>query len=225
MSASKKSLRKQPSRNGLVTAFALAALMGLGIGSAQAQTTLSAGDIGITGCISNTPDGFTFVVDRAMDAGTAIKFTDNAFLSSGSATAASNGRGGENFVTWTAPAGGTATLDFGAANANLNVVRFGCFGASPMGSLSITDDDLGLDRILISGDATSFRGGANVSFAGFGTAQENQIVFERCPYYELVPVPESTTILGALGLLGAVCFRERPRLSIALSRLASPTGA
>ena len=64
-------------------------------------TTLTLGDIAILGFNSNTPDGFAFVTWVELAPNTVIKFTDNGFLSSNSATSASNGRGGENFVTWT----------------------------------------------------------------------------------------------------------------------------
>jgi hypothetical protein len=64
-------------------------------------TTLAIGDIAILGFNSNTPDGFAFVTWVDLGPNTVIKFTDNAFLSSGSATGTNNGRGGENFVTWT----------------------------------------------------------------------------------------------------------------------------
>ena len=64
-------------------------------------TTLTLGDIAILGFNSNPPDGFAFVTWVELAPNTVIKFTDNGFLSSNSATSASNGRGGENFVTWT----------------------------------------------------------------------------------------------------------------------------
>jgi hypothetical protein len=64
-------------------------------------TTLAIGDIAILGFNSNTPDGFAFVTWVDLGPNTVIKFTDNAFLTSESATSANNGRGGENFATWT----------------------------------------------------------------------------------------------------------------------------
>ena len=72
----------------------------------HAQTTLSVGDIYVTGFNSNTPDGFAFVLLRDVAAGTDIRFTDNGFLAATSATATNNGRGGENFLRWVAPTGG-----------------------------------------------------------------------------------------------------------------------
>lgn len=71
-----------------------------------AQTTLSVGDVYITGFNTNAPDGFGFVLLRDIAAGTDIRFTDNGFLSGASANATNNGRGGENFLRWVAPTGG-----------------------------------------------------------------------------------------------------------------------
>jgi len=64
------------------------------------QTTLSVGDISIIGFNANAPDNFAFVSWVALQNDTYIKFTDNAFLSTGSANATNNGRGGESFVIW-----------------------------------------------------------------------------------------------------------------------------
>ncbi len=73
----------------------------------NAVTTLTVGDLSIIGFNSNTPDGFAFVSWVDLLPGTVIKFTDNAFLSAGSANAANNARGGENFVTWSNSTGST----------------------------------------------------------------------------------------------------------------------
>ncbi len=75
----------------------------------QSQTTLAIGDISIIGFNANAPDNFCFVSWVPLSSGTVIKFTDNGFLSSGLSTATNNGRGGENFVTWTNTSGGTIT--------------------------------------------------------------------------------------------------------------------
>jgi len=68
---------------------------------ALSQTTLAIGDISIVGFNSATPDGFSFVTWVPLASGTVIKFTDNGFLGAVSANATLNGRGGENFVTFT----------------------------------------------------------------------------------------------------------------------------
>ena len=60
------------------------------------QTTLSAGDIVITGFLSDAPDKFTFVLLTDVQATTQIKFTDNGWQTSGSF------RPGEGVLVWTA---------------------------------------------------------------------------------------------------------------------------
>jgi hypothetical protein len=64
-------------------------------------TVLAVGDIAIIGFNANAPDGFAFVTWVDLNPNTVIKFTDNGFLSANSANSTNNGRGGENFVTWT----------------------------------------------------------------------------------------------------------------------------
>lgn len=94
--------------------------------SATPVFTLNPGDIQFLGVNITGSDGFSFVTWVTIPAGTVIKFTDNAFLSSASATATNNFRGGEQFLTWTAPAGGVAignvvnVIDVGSANASTN---------------------------------------------------------------------------------------------------------
>jgi len=60
------------------------------------QTTLNAGDIVITGFLSDNPDQFTFVLLTDVQATTEIKFPDNGWQSSGSF------RAGEGVLVWTA---------------------------------------------------------------------------------------------------------------------------
>ena len=73
----------------------------------SAQTTLAVGDLSVIGFNSNAPDNFAFVSWVPIANGTYIKFTDNAFLGTGSANATNNGRGGENFVIWQNNTGNT----------------------------------------------------------------------------------------------------------------------
>jgi hypothetical protein len=61
---------------------------------------LAVGDISILAYEANDPDKFAFVNWVDIPNGFRIKFTDNGFLSSGSANAANNARGGEEFVIW-----------------------------------------------------------------------------------------------------------------------------
>jgi hypothetical protein len=63
-------------------------------------TVLTVGDLSIIGFQFTVSNSFAFVCWVDISTNTYIKFTDNAFLSSGSATATNNARGGENFVIW-----------------------------------------------------------------------------------------------------------------------------
>lgn len=73
----------------------------------EGPTVLAVGDISILGFNSNAPDNFSFVTWVDLKDNTVIKFTDNGFLSSGSATGSNNGRGGENYVIWKNNTGNT----------------------------------------------------------------------------------------------------------------------
>ena len=95
-------MRSKRISKALLSMSALAA-----IASVPSQASaLAIGDISVLGFNSNAPDSFAFVPWVNLAGGTTIKFTDNGFLSSAASTATDNGRGGENFATWTAPAGG-----------------------------------------------------------------------------------------------------------------------
>lgn len=61
------------------------------------QTTLSPGDIAITGFNSDSPKGFSFVLLTNVDATTEIKFSDEGWLASGGFRGT-----GEGWLTWTA---------------------------------------------------------------------------------------------------------------------------
>ena len=77
------------------------------------STTLTAGDIAITGYRSDTPDLYAFVLLRDIEAGTEIQFTDNGWLAAGGF------REGEDTITWTADtaltAGTVVTIEEGVA--------------------------------------------------------------------------------------------------------------
>jgi hypothetical protein len=108
----------------------------------NAQTTLSVGDLTIIGFNSNTPDNFTFVSWVPIQNNTYIKFTDNGFLSAGSANATNNARGGENFVIWRNNTGSTIAagnvISIQALTTNIGVCTAGSTN--------------GLDGISSSGD-------------------------------------------------------------------------
>lgn len=98
---------------------------GLSANITVAATVFSVGDLSIIGFNVNSPDSFAFVTWVNITNGTTIKFTDNAFLTSGSANLANNARGGENFVIWknnggTIPAGTVITIQDNTSAAGTN---------------------------------------------------------------------------------------------------------
>ena len=128
------------------------------------QTALSVGDISIVGFNSNNPDNFSFVCWVDLANNTKIKFTDNAFLSSGLSTATNNGRGGENFVAWTNNTG--------------NIVLAGTVikienGTGNIGTASVGAVTLTLSGISNGGDQLfAYQGsgaGISTSTSDFGT--------------------------------------------------------
>ena len=95
--------------------YSLTQPTGLTANITVAPTTLAVGDIAIIGFQLNAPDSFAFATWVDINPNTYIKFTDNAFLSGGSANATNNARGGENFVIWrnnggVIPAGSVITI-------------------------------------------------------------------------------------------------------------------
>jgi hypothetical protein len=106
------------------------------------QTTLTAGDIAITGFNSDNPDQFSFVLLSDVTINTNIKFTDEGWLSTGGFRGT-----GEGIITWTA----TSNLNCGteiiiaetAAGSNVYTSSFGT--ASETGSgfdLSTSGDQI-----------------------------------------------------------------------------------
>lgn len=109
----------------------------------SAQTSLAVGDLAIIGVNANAPDNIAFVTWVPLANNTVIKFSDNGFLSSGSATGVSNARGGENYTIWQNTTGSTIaagtvifidndTTNLGTANA-LNTGSLGLTGISASG--------------------------------------------------------------------------------------------
>jgi hypothetical protein len=145
------------------TIFAFISLIFFNL-SSIAQTTLAIGDISIIGFNSNTPDNFAFVTWVNLSPNTVIKFTDNGFLSAGSANATNNGRGGENFVTWTNNTGSTIVAG--------TVIRIEN-GTGNIGSASIGSVVQTLSGISSSGDQLFvYQGpgaGTSASTSDFGT--------------------------------------------------------
>ena len=121
--------------------------------------------------------------------------------------------------------GANSILDFGSGNTGVNLV----FGGSPSlsgNTLTINNwngpdysgqtTDIGTfggtqDRLLFTTDPSNGHLGMALTGISFnGTAPGMAVSFGS--YYEIVPVPEPTTVLGAAGLLGFVGYRERKRV-------------
>ena len=120
----------------------------------------------------------------------------------------------------------SSTLDFGSGSGNTLTFSNLSLGSNILavynwtGSRYATDatTDTGgpsQDRLLFTTDVSAqtlgqinfYSGGAGSGWLGNG----NQINFNNNPTFEVVPVPEPTTIFGALALLGLVGVRELRR--------------
>ena len=107
-------------------------------------TTFTVGDISIIGFQFNTPDSFAFATWVDINPDTYIKFTDNGFLSAGSANDTNNGRGGENFVIWKnnggiIPAGSVIIITDNTTRAITNI---GTIVSGNLNGLSIAGDNI-----------------------------------------------------------------------------------
>lgn len=183
-----------------------------------ASPTSTAGLAGTSGITVNTNgtlllanSGSSTSTDRINNSA-AMGLAGGTFALSGLSEGAA-GTNGVGSLTLSA----NSTLDFGNSGANTgssNLIEFGGIGSHTAGSiLAITDYDAGSDHLFFAGsDASvftsafsqndiSFNGSSGYSAVSFGT------------YYEITPVPEPSTIFGALGLVGLLGFRERKRLS------------
>ncbi|MGR4862563.1 Ig-like domain-containing protein [Caulobacter sp. LARHSG274] len=121
-------------------------------------TTLTAGDVALIGYSADTGGkSFSFVLLQAVEAGTAISFTDDGWLAAGGF------RTGEGVVTYTAPAGGAAAgtvITFSGLTGSPNpstsgdqIIAFqGALGpsATPLFALDFADGNTGY-----AGDATN----------------------------------------------------------------------
>ncbi len=112
----------------------------LAINLGYGQTTLSAGDIVITGFNSDNPDSFSFVLLTDVTNTTSVNFTDHGWQSAGIFNTLANGGSNEGTITWTATSdlpcgteiiitdGGTLTASEGTAvetNAGFNLAISG----------------------------------------------------------------------------------------------------
>lgn len=146
----------------------LFAILFFAILATKAQTTLSAGEVVITGFTTDDPDHFTFVLLKDIDSGTQLHFTDNGWNTSTGAF-----RPGEGTLTWTA----TSNLSAGTVVDILDL-------ANPFSANigTITDDNTFLlsatgDQILVyqgSVAAPSFINAINMDSSGWSNAIDPQ---------------------------------------------------
>lgn len=140
----------------------LAAILTINI--SQSQTTLSAGDIAITGFIGDDPDVFSFVLLTDITSGTVINFTDDGWRSSGNFR-----QGNEGIITWTA----TSDLSCGT-----EVIITDTF---PFSATTGTTTDSNFFNLNANGDQLlAFQGAATsptflyaVNFDGAGWSEAN----------------------------------------------------
>lgn len=97
------------------------------------QTTLSVGDIAITGVNTQNPDQFSFVLLTDVTAGTTINFTDKGWLATGSF------RSGEGVVSWTATAATSCGTEIIITDIGGNNYSSLDFSGSAIGSAAETD--------------------------------------------------------------------------------------
>lgn len=142
---------------------------------------LNPGDIQIAGMNTSAPDGFTWVSWVTIPAGTQIKFTDGAFLSSASANAANNFRGGENYVTWSHTSDITPGTVIRMVNTSgsITTVTGGGTATGALNGLSGSGDQIfvytGADPTAPNTNPTTFNGsiifGATIGTTGTGGGQ------------------------------------------------------
>ncbi len=168
----------------------------------------------------------TMTVNRASDNGFApgkIQVTQGTLVLGGSNVIGDSTRidlaggrfntGGKDETVGALTLSGSSTIDF---NNGSNTMRFASLTSDTSNTLALTNWTSGASHLVFTGDVssyTSFLGG--VSFNGSVGAQ--QIDFSGGGY-ELVPVPEPATIIGAFAFVGLIALRERRRFTALLKR-------
>jgi len=116
----------------------------------------------------------------------------------------------------------TSILDYGTLGAGANAIAFGGVGSHTAATvLQVTNYDIGTDHLYFTGATSDFSSAFAPTEVSFnGTLGYAAISFSG--YYEIVAVPEPTTVLGALGLLAFLAYRERRRVSRLWSLHVSP---
>ncbi len=195
-----------------------------GINTYTGPTQVTAGTLeisaGINASTSVSMTGGTLL----LSASNVIK--DDATVTLGGGTMKASGSFSESSVT-AAGLGAlilgdnsASTLDFGGGD---SIWWFSSFSALT-GTLNIANwggnatAGGGADQLRFTTDPTSLLG--QISFTGY--AGVTDIFFDNGgnSYYEIVPIPEpsSSALLGAIGLLGLIGYRERERLGATWKR-------
>jgi len=106
----------------------------------------------------------------------------------------------------------TSILDYGTLGAGANAIAFGGVGSHTAATvLQVTNYDIGTDHLYFTGATSDFSSAFAPTEVSFnGTLGYAAISFSG--YYEIVAVPEPTTVLGAAGLLAFLAYRERRRV-------------
>ena len=110
----------------------------------------------------------------------------------------------------------SSTIDFGSGASVLNFSAGSTFtSGQTLAIINWSGSTVGggSDQLIFGQDMAGTLG--QISFTGFGGAREINLGGGQ---FEIVPIPEPTTLLGALGLLGLVGFRERRRLTRRFAR-------
>ena len=191
-------------------------------------------------------NGGTLAVSGSLSATTAVSVTSGTLLLSGNnavnatTNAASIGatgvlqQNGSNktdlFGALTLSAG--SIIDFGAGNANQltfnSLASFGGLKVTGWTGLlyapGLADAGGGTQDRLLFNSSTGLNAAQLASINFFADNGTTQIGFGAAQIsfgsqYELVPIPEPTTIFGALALVGLVGYRERRRLGAAKTRV------
>ncbi|MFD0863483.1 lamin tail domain-containing protein [Sungkyunkwania multivorans] len=140
---------------------------------ANSQTTLSAGEIAITGFNADNPDELTFVLLTDVTNGTEINFTDNGWI-----TSTSSLRSGEGTILWTATSDlscgteititGTSTASSGTASGSGSyalstsgdqILAYQGTAGSPVFIYAITFDSSGWSTTSSGGNITGLPAG------------------------------------------------------------------
>jgi hypothetical protein len=117
-----------------------------------------------------------------------------------------------------------STINLGAGASTLTFTNLAGYTSGQQLTITGWDGNFAsggtLDHIYFTTSVTNSAFLANVVFSGFnGGVGGSEIILQSNGLYELVPVPEPTTILGGMALAGLVAFRERRRIKLALQRI------